>query len=149
MKKFLSALVVLLICAAAHAQILTPVKWSYAAKKVGANEYVIFMKATIDNGWHIYSQNVKDGGPVKTSFTFPKSKDYTLVGKVVEPTPATKFETAFKMDVSYFENVVIFQQRIKLNSAKAVVKGQLEYMTCNNKQCLPPEDVDFSVAVTK
>ncbi|WDF55284.1 protein-disulfide reductase DsbD domain-containing protein [Mucilaginibacter sp. KACC 22063] len=149
MRKLLSAIVVMMICAAAHAQILTPVKWSYAAKKVSANEYVIFMRATIDNGWHVYSQNVKDGGPVKTTFTFPKSKDYTLVGKTVEPTPVTKFENAFKMNVSYFEKEVVFQQRIKLNSAKAVVKGQLEYMTCNDKQCLPPEDVDFSVAVAK
>lgn len=150
MKKLLSAIVVLLICAAAHAQILTPVKWSYAAKKINDKEAIVFIKATIDNGWHIYSQNVKDGGPVKTTFTFPKSKDYVLVGKTSEPTPVTKFENAFKMNVSYFENEVIFQQRIKLTSAKpVVVKGQLEYMTCNNKQCLPPDDVDFSVSIAK
>jgi len=54
------------------------------------------------------------------------------------------------MNVTYFENSVIFQQRIKLKSAKAtVVKGQLEYETCNDKKCLPPEDVSFSIPLGK
>ncbi len=53
----------------ASAQIMDPVKWSYGAKKTGKNEAVIFLKATIDDGWHIYSTKQKDGGPVKTTFT--------------------------------------------------------------------------------
>ena len=134
----------------AFAQIESPVKWSYAAKKISNNEAVVFLKATIQDGWHIYSQNVKDGGPIKTSFTFSPSKEYSLVGKPAEPTPVTKYEDAFKMNVSYFEKSVIFQQKIKLKSANAsVVKGQLEYMTCNDKKCLPPEDLDFSVPLGK
>jgi len=150
MKKLLSALFVLFLYTGAHAQILTPVKWSYAAKRINATEAVVFIKATIDNGWHIYSQNVKDGGPVKTEFKFTPSKTYTMVGKTSEPTPVTKFETAFKMNVSYFEKEVVFQQKVKLTSPNAtVVKGQLEYMTCNDKQCLPPEDVDFTVTISK
>ncbi|OKS88968.1 protein-disulfide reductase DsbD domain-containing protein [Mucilaginibacter polytrichastri] len=150
MKKLLSALFVLFLYTSAHAQILTPVKWSYAAKRISATEAVVFIKATIDNGWHIYSQNVKDGGPVKTEFKFAPSKAYTAVGKTSEPTPVTKFENAFKMNVSYFEKEVVFQQKVKLTSPNAtVVKGQLEYMTCNDKQCLPPEDVDFTVAISK
>ena len=94
--------------------------------------------------------NVKDGGPIKTSFTFDKSKEYSLVGKPSEPTPVTRFEKAFSMNVSYFEKEVVFQQKIKLSSANAsVVKGKLEYMTCNDQKCLPPEDVNFSIPVAK
>lgn len=147
MKKLLAAVMAVLLYTGVQAQILTPVKWSYAAKKINDKEAVIFLKATIDNGWHIYSQNVKEGGPIKTEFKFKPSKEYTLVGKTSEPTPVTKFESAFKMNVSYFETEVIFQQKVKLIAGKATVKGQLEYMTCNNKQCLPPEDVDFTVDV--
>ncbi len=134
----------------AYAQIESPVKWSYAAKKLSNTEAVVFLKATIQDGWHIYSQDVKDGGPIKTSFTFLPSKEYSLVGKTSEPAPVTKYEDAFKMNVSYFEKSVIFQQKIKLKSPNAsAVKGKLEYMTCNDRKCLPPEDLDFSVPLSK
>jgi beta-lactamase class D len=150
MKRILLLLSVLLIGTGALAQIEKPVKWSYAAKRISSTEAVVFLRATIQETWHIYSQNVKDGGPIKTSFTFSPSKEYTLVGKTAEPTPVTKYEDAFKMNVSYFENTVTFQQKIKLKSANVTsVKGQLEYETCNNKKCLPPEDVDFDIPLGK
>ncbi|RKR84776.1 disulfide bond corrector protein DsbC [Mucilaginibacter gracilis] len=147
MKKLLFTVFVFLLCTQLHAQILTPVKWSYAFKKLGNNEVMILMKATIDEGWHVYSQTVKDGGPVKTTFTFPASKSYTVVGKTIEPKPITRNEKVFNMDVSFFENSVVFQQKIKLKTGQATVKGTLQYMTCNDRQCLPPEDVEFTVAV--
>lgn len=148
MKKSLIMLAFVLMAALTQAQILHPVKWSYAAKKISATEAVVFLKATIDEGWHIYSQNVGDGGPVKTTFTFPASKSYTVAGTTTEPKPISKFEKAFNMQVSYFEHEVVFQQKIKLKSgAPTEVKGTLEFMTCNDKQCLPPEDIDFSITV--
>lgn len=148
MKKIISSIVtVLLFAIVAKAQILTPVHWSYGAKKVGKNEAVIFIKATIDDGWHVYSQHVKEGGPIKTTITFPASPLYTLIGKTTEPTPITRNEKVFNMDVSFFEHEVVFQQKIKLKAGQAVVKGTLEYMTCNDHQCLPPDDLEFSVPV--
>jgi len=150
MKKLILAAAVLFLSIGAYAQIEAPVKWSYAAKKTSATEAVVLLKATIQTGWHIYSMNVKDGGPIKTSFTFAKSADYSLVGKPSEPTPVTKYEKSFSMNVSYFEKEVVFQQKIKLKSAKAtIVKGKLEYMTCNDMKCLPPEDIDFSIPLSK
>ncbi len=150
-KVILAAVWILSILAVkVYAQIETPVKWSYASKKLKNNEAVLLIRATIQDGWHIYSQNVKEGGPVKTSFTFAPSKEYTLVGTTTEPTPATRYESTFGMNVSYFEKTVTFQQKIKLKSANVkVVKGKLEFMTCNDKKCLPPEDVDFSIALGK
>lgn len=150
MKKLLIILFALMLTIGAYAQIEAPVKWSYAAKRISPTEAVVLLKATIQPGWHIYSQNVKAGGPIKTSFVFTPSKDFTLVGKAIEPKPATKFEKAFKMNVSYFEREVVFQQKIKVKSANATtVKGKLEYMVCNDLKCLPPEEVSFTVAVGK
>jgi len=150
MKKLLLLLTLVMVSAGAFAQIEAPVKWSYAAKRISSTEAVVFLRATIDEGWHIYSLNVKDGGPIKTSFTFSSSPDYGLIGKPIEPTPISKFEPSFKMDVTFFEKTVTFQQKIKLKSAGAtVVKGQLEYMTCNDKKCLPPDDVNFSIPIGK
>ena len=51
------------------------------------------------------------------------------------------------MEVSYFERSVIFQQKVKLKGKTAIVKGKLEYMVCDDHQCLPPEEIGFSVTV--
>lgn len=148
MKKITLVLsMVLFTIAGAFAQIEKPVTWSYAAKKVSKTEAILYIKATIEDKWHIYSQNIKDGGPVKTTFSFSPSKDFGLLGKTTEPKAIVKYESTFKMNVSYFENSVIFQQKIKLNKATTVVKGKVEFMVCNDKQCLPPEEVEFSVPV--
>jgi len=133
----------------AYAQIEAPVKWSYAAKKTSPTEAVVFLKATIESGWHIYSQTVKDGGPIRTSFTFAKSDEYALVGKPTEPKPVTKYEKTFGMNVSYFEKEVVFQQKVKLKPNATAVKGKLEYMTCNDHKCLPPDDIEFSIPLGK
>ncbi|MEO6523043.1 MAG: protein-disulfide reductase DsbD N-terminal domain-containing protein [Mucilaginibacter sp.] len=146
-KKFLIITIIGLMSLSLKAQILTPVKWSYGFKSISKVEVVVFLKATIDQGWHVYSQTVKDGGPVKTSFTFTPSAAYTLVGKTIEPQPIIKFEKVFGMDVRYFEREVVFQQKIKLKTGRVTVKGQLEYMTCNDRKCLPPDDVEFHIDV--
>jgi DsbC/DsbD-like thiol-disulfide interchange protein len=150
MKKVFLAAIVLLMSAGAFAQIETPVKWSYGAKRISSTEAVVFLRATIQDGWHIYSLDVKEGGPIKTSFTFNPSKEYSLDGKASEPTPITKYESVFSMNVSYFEKSVTFQQKVKLKSANVTaVTGKLEYMTCNDKKCLPPDDIDFSIPLGK
>ena len=125
-KYYITALIVLLFIIKSQAQVLTPVHWSYAAKKTSPTEAVVFLRATIDPGWHVYSQTVKDGGPIKTSFSFKSSKDYQLIGNTIEPTPITRNEKVFNMDVSFFETSVTFQQKIKLKSSQAIVTGSLE-----------------------
>jgi len=147
MKKLLTLAIAILLSAATYAQIETPVKWGYGVKKISATEAYVMIQATIDPGWHVYSINQKDGGPVKTTITFTPSKEFTLVGKTVEPTPITKFEKSFNMNVLYFEKTVIFKQKVKLTGKQAVVKGKLEFMTCNDQKCLPPDDLDFSVTI--
>lgn len=137
----------LLTGAPANGQILKPVTWSYGAKKTGPNEATLFFKATIDDGWHVYSQLVKEGGPIATKFTFTPSTDYVLDGPTVEPQPIKRMEKVFNMEVGFFVKSVIFQQKIKLKAGQTTVRGQLEFMTCNDSQCLPPEDIDFSIPV--
>jgi len=134
---------------AAKAQILDPVKWSYGSKRLSSTEGVVFLKATIDDGWHLYSQTVPNGGPTKTTITFEPSKDYTLVGNTVEPKPLTRVEKVFDgMTVSFFENSAIFQQKVKLKAGRPVtIKGSIEFMTCDDHQCIPPATVPFSVII--
>jgi thiol:disulfide interchange protein DsbD len=148
MKKITTIITVLILFALqSKSQILQPVKWSYAAKKTSATEAVVFIKATIDAGWHVYSQFVKDGGPVKTTIGFTPSNTFAAVGKTTEPQPIIRMEKAFGMEVGFFEKSVIFQQKIKLKARQVTVSGKLEYMTCNDQKCLPPDDIDFSIPV--
>lgn len=144
---FLVFSIIFFLSDSASAQIEKPVTWSYKAIKKNQTEAIIYIKATIDSRWHIYSQSTKDGGPVKTTFTFSPSKDYNLVGKTIEPKPIIKYEETFKMNVGYFEKLVVFQQKIRLNKAKATIRTKVEFMSCNDKQCLPPEEIEFNIPV--
>lgn len=147
MKKLFTLLLLLAFSARTWAQIDSPVKWSYGAKKNGNKEAVVLLRATIQKGWHIYSQT-EQGGPAKSSFTFSKSKDYTPVGEVVEPKPLSRYEGAFKMNIGYFENGVVFQQKIKLKAKAPAVKGMVEYIACNDHKCNPREEVKFNIPIS-
>lgn len=150
MKKFsLFVVALLMTVTAAVAQIHNPVKWTVASKKINSKEAVVFVKATIQNGWHIYAQNVPDGGPVPTKFTFNASKDYTLNGGTTPTTKAkSKYEDTFKMNVPYFNQEVVFQQKVKLTGNKATtVSGTVEFMSCDKTQCLPPDEFNFTVTI--
>lgn len=145
--KLIVATLLIIATQQANAQLLKPVAWSYGAKKTSATEAVLFIRATIEAGWHLYSQNIPEGGPVKTTFSFTPSKTFALSGKTQEPKPITKHESAFGMEVSYFEKTVIFQQKVKLKKGKATVTGSVEYMTCNDEKCLPPATQSFSIPI--
>lgn len=128
-------------------QVHNPVKWSYSAKAGKEGEAELIIKATIEEGWHLYSQNAGEG-PISTSFTFEKAPaSYDLVGKTSEPKPHKVFDPNFGTDLQFFEKEVTFRQKIKLKKdGKFTVKGMLEFMVCNDKMCLPPETIDFSIS---
>jgi len=58
-----------------------------------------------------------------------------------------RLEPTFMMEVGFFENSVIFQQKVKLKGKKAAVKGKVKFMVCNDKMCLPPDEVQFTVDI--
>jgi len=137
----------LLLCCALgmSAEILKPVTWSFSNKQVSDTEYNLVFTANIEDSWHLYSQFIGDGGPVATSFKFTPSKDYELVGNVTEsPKPKEVYEKVFEMKVVFFEKKAVFTQKIKLKTPVARVKGAVRFMVCDDSQCLPPSDVDFS-----
>ena len=148
MKKVLVTLVLLMSVVRLEAQILQPVKWSYAAKKTSSLEAIISFKAELDEGWHMYSQHVEDGGPTKTVFKFMPSSQYLLIGGTRESKSIQKFEKLFGMSVRYFEREAVFQQKIKLKSAKSImIKGTISFGACNDSTCIPPEEINFNLTV--
>jgi len=152
MKKIFLLLFLLLFSVANYAQIHNPVKWSTSVKKISATEYDLIVNAAIETNWHLYSQNVPEDGPIPTSFSFETSKDVELVGKTSEEKGHTVDDPVFMMKIKYFETSATFKQRIKLLNENAVtVLGEVEFMVCDDANCLPPTFVDlkFSIPATK
>lgn len=128
---------------ASQAQILEPVKWSTSVEKISDTEYNLVSIATIDKGWHLYSQNVPDDGPIPTTFTYTED-GFQLLENTKEEEGHTVDDPVFEMKIKFFENKAEFKQRIKvLNNELSIVKGEVEFMVCDDARCLPPSYVDL------
>ena len=129
------------------AQIQKPVRWSFSIKKNSPTLYEVHVTADINNGWHIYSQTTPDGGPVATNVVFSNNPLMTMKGNAKERGKLeTMNEPLFGVDVKQYEHKVDFVQTIQLKApVKTNVSGTIEFMACNNTQCLPPTKQAFSV----
>ena len=142
MKKILFTLFAISFLAITYGQVLNPVTFDYSLVKKGKDVYDVHIKATIEPKWHIYSVNNPDGGAVATEI---KIKDANPVGAIKENGKMkTVFEKEFKVNQKYFENSVDFVQTIKLKHGSKVA-GTINYMVCNDRQCLPPKEVEFKI----
>jgi hypothetical protein len=127
----------------------SPYAWSFSAKKTAEKTYEIHCRVEVNPPWHTYSQFTPDGGPLPTKFEFSKNPLYSLEGKVKENGKMiTRHEEVFGVDVKYFDGKVDFVQTIKLRTnAKTNVSGSVEFMVCNDEQCLPPTTRKFTIAL--
>ncbi len=137
-----------LMLSCVNAQIENPVKWSYTAKKIADKNYELHITATIDGKWHIYAQDAGEG-PEPTVFTFASNPLVKLNGAVKESGNLEKaYDPNFKSTLKFYSNKVDFIQKIKLrSSASTEVKGTVSFMVCNDKKCLPPKEIPFSIKV--
>ncbi|MGY8955360.1 MAG: protein-disulfide reductase DsbD family protein, partial [Flavobacteriales bacterium] len=130
------------------AQIFNPVSWDFSQKQVSDNEIELQFKATIDDGWYLYSQFIGDDGPVPTEFTFTTEGGYSLVGTPKEGEPIEEFDPNFDMILKYFKNEAIFTQIVQVSSSEDFnLDGNVYFMVCDEAQCLPPEEVEFSFEI--
>ncbi len=130
-------------------QTLNPVKWEVKFNELPNSEGEIIITAKIDKGWHIYSQNISpDAGPIPTSFNFSPGSNFELIGKTIETNAKEIHDKAFDTKMLIFDDKAIFKQKIKLkNSSGFNSPLKLEFMTCNDMQCLPPKTVDLQIIV--
>ena len=125
----------------------TPGVWTFSAKKISAKEYEVHYSIKVQSPWHVYSQFTPEGGPLPTSIILNKNPLLLIKSKPTEIGHLkTKHEEVFDVDVKYFEGNVDFVQRLEIKSnVKTVLKGTVEYMLCNDGQCLPPTKTSFSI----
>lgn len=144
MKKIYLFLLLAISLASVQSQILDPVKWSTSVKKISETEYDLIAKATIEDKWHLYSQEVPPDGPLPTLFTFEKNAAYKAVGKIKESKGVTEHDPVFDMVITFFANTATFTKRIQLTGNKGTtVKGEVEFMVCDDTRCLPPAYADL------
>jgi hypothetical protein len=149
MKKFSLSVVVLFAMLFVNAQ-SHPVSWSFSAKKTDDKTYEVHMTATIQKGWHLYSQEQpEDAIANPTAFTLTANPLFKLDGKIKEVGKMEKFkDKQLGLSANQYSDKVDFVQVVKLKgSGKTTVSGSVEFQTCDDKKCLPPKTVNFSVAL--
>ena len=127
-----------------------PVTWTFTSKKVTDNSYEIHMTATIEKGWHLYSQiQPEDAIAIPTTFAITSNPLIEVVGKIKEDGKMEKFhDSQLDLSANQYSKTVNFVQTIKLKGkAKTSFSGSVEYQTCDDKKCLPPKTVNFKVAL--
>jgi hypothetical protein len=148
MNRLLLILTSFLIGSASFAQ-SDVVEWKFESKKLADKKYEVKLIAMVKHPWHIYSTTTPDGGPLPTKISFTKNPLTAFDGNIREVGKLeTHFEDVFDVDTKYFNNKVEFVQVVNVKgNAKTNVAGTVEFMACNDKECLPPKSVPFSIAL--
>ena len=147
MKKtfLLSCLLMVLGLTTAFAQIQDPVQFKTEWKKISDTEAQIVFTGVIDAGWHVYSTDLPEGGPISATFNTDKMEGVELNGKLMpEGKEIEAFDKVFEMKLRYFEEKATFVQKLKITAANYFIEGYLEYGSCNDENCLPPTEVPFT-----
>ncbi|MGE5518852.1 MAG: protein-disulfide reductase DsbD domain-containing protein [Candidatus Dadabacteria bacterium] len=154
MKRYILSIITIISFTIASAQLtmpgFSPVNWNFTSKKVANDLYEIQLTATIQQGWHLYSQSQPgDAIAIPTSFSFNKNPLLNFDGKVKEVGKLEKYkDEVLGVTANQYSDKVVFVQKIKMKAkAKTSVTGKLEFQTCNNQKCLPPKTVNFSISL--
>jgi thiol:disulfide interchange protein DsbD len=135
---------------ASNAQMADPIKWAYTSKKIADKTYEIHLIATVQNTWHLYSQTQPaDAINQPTEIIFKKNPLISFDGKVKEVGKMQLFkDEKLKISANQYAEKVDFVQLVKLKAnVKTNIVGSVEYQTCDDKKCLPPKKIDFTVAI--
>ncbi len=125
------------------------VSWTTSSKKIAENLYEVRLIAEIKGDYHMYAQNAGVEGPVPTTLNFTANPLVTMNGNVKEVGKMVKkYESAWPGNVNYYEKKMEFVQQVKLKGkVKTSLAGKIEFMVCNDSECLPPSEVDFKVPI--
>lgn len=144
MKKNCILFIALLIFTLGYSQILEPVKWKTSIEKISENEYNLIAKATIEDGWHLYAQDVPEDGPIPTTFSYDDANGaLKFIGNTKEEEGHVVDDPVFQMKIKFFEKEAVFKQRVELVDVVKSVNGIVEFMVCDDARCLPPTEVDL------
>jgi hypothetical protein len=143
LKKIVFPVLAFLITVHSFAQ--DPIRWNFSSKPLGNNRYELHLTASVQSPWHIYSQSTPAGGPLPVTISFKSNPVVTMEGTVMESGKMiTKKEKVFGVDVRYYTEHVDFVQTVK-TKVKTHVSGNIKFMLCSDRECLPPKTVKFEL----
>jgi thiol:disulfide interchange protein len=138
-------LTAMMMCLTASAQIQNPVRFTVSQKMVAPDVVEVSFHGTIKDGWHVYSTDIPEGGPIAATVTTEKQEGAKADGRLKPRGNEVKiFEKLFGMNVKYFEHSVTFTQRYKVTAPAYHISGYLEFGACNDQNCMPPTQVEFN-----
>lgn len=127
------------------AQMQTPVRFSVQQKRLSDNSLEVEFVGKADAGWHVYGTDIADGGPTRAELTLEKTVGLRLDGTLRATGSVHRaVDDLFEMEVSYMEGTVKFAQKFIITGPKYEVAGYLTYGACNDQNCMPPTNVEFS-----
>lgn len=130
-----------------NSQIADPIEWEAGIEKENDSIATLVFTARLDDGWHLYSQDVDEDGPIPTTFTFTKVDGIEFVREMEEPDIPAIYDEVFGMDIKFFKEKATFKQRIRILDPGATIEVEVEFMVCDDEQCLPPEIVPFQISL--
>ena len=141
MKNFIASIILALSAFVGFSQVYDPVDWKYSLEQNG-NEATLIFTATIEKGWHVYSQVLEsEDGPIATEVTFTPNPNYELLGKTTESKTYNEYDPNFEMNLTFFKTKAVLKQKVKLKTDKPFnIEGGVYFMVCNESMCLPPSD---------
>lgn len=152
MRILIALIITCLSLTGVNSQTFDPIKWTSGVIKNSDTVYTLYFEATLDKGWHLYSQRVADTdeiAPTPTEFTFTMLPErFQLIGETVEPDGIEKFDKIFEMDIKYFENKARFTQKIKLlDPTLNTISAEVFFAICDDVRCLAPDTVVFELTL--
>lgn len=130
----------------AKGQIFDPVDWKISkVQGESPDEYLLIFKATIEQNWKIYGNDIEPGGPIPTDIIFTTEEGVEIgeieaLGRKIGP----KVDPFFDMEITWYERSAVFRVPVKVTGPNAKVAGYLEFMTCDDERCLPPAEIEFA-----
>lgn len=154
MTRYLSTLLILFFAAffPVLAQEESPVTWNASVRMTSETSGVLYIRANISQGWHLYSTSLPEGGPKPTSFSFSETKGVSFSGPVkAKSVSVEKMDPQFGISLSFYEETALFVRDFTLNEnvTNAVIKVKVSFMGCNDQTCLPPNNVILTVPQSK
>ncbi|MDR5591620.1 protein-disulfide reductase DsbD family protein [Christiangramia sp. SM2212] len=133
-----------------QAQIHDPVQWETQVNKISDTEYELLMNAYIQDHWHLYSQDLPDGGALPTVFDFSGAgENFELIGDTEESESITEYDNVFEMDLTYFNSTATFTQKVEVTDpVLGVIEATVEYQACDDKACIF-QSRDFSFVINE
>ncbi len=123
------------------------VSWTFKSKRVKPRTYVITAKATINSGWYVYSQYLEsDKGPISTYLSFEENFSAKLVDRASEAGEKVEgFDPLFNMNITKYKKELLIKQTVTIPKGQRYLKGSITFMSCNDNQCMPPDEVPFEL----